>query len=123
MEPLLRLARPEDDVRIGELLVEAFVTTYAKRMPEVVVSEARKTRLRGVVNERAQGAQWVLEWEGSVVGTAMLYRPSTPESEAWIPNAADLRFVAVDPKFQGRGWASKLVETALQEARDWGCGH
>jgi len=48
---VIREARPEDDAAIGELLVEAFVTQYARKLPEVVYTEERKSALRDVANK------------------------------------------------------------------------
>jgi len=56
---VIREARPEDDAAIGELLVEAFVTQYARNLPEVVYTEERKSALRDVANKSIgrRGAQ------------------------------------------------------------------
>ena len=49
---VLREAGPQDDVAIGELLVEAFVSSYARKLPEVTVTEPRKAELRDVASKR-----------------------------------------------------------------------
>ena len=41
---LIREARPEDDAAIGELLVDAYITQYAKKLPEVVDGLRKATR-------------------------------------------------------------------------------
>jgi predicted N-acetyltransferase YhbS len=119
MEPVVREARPEDDARIGELLVEAFVETYARKMPEVRVTEERKAELRAVAEKRKIAAVFVAEVEGQVVGTISIYPPGSHRSEAWKPGSADLRHLAVDPRFHGRGVSTPLIQAAEAKAREW----
>ena len=49
----IRRAEPQDDHTVGELLVTAFVKGYARKLPEVVVTESRKQQLRAVAQKRA----------------------------------------------------------------------
>ena len=53
-EVKVRLARPEDDERLGEILVSGYVTAYARKMPQVVLSDRRKAELREVGKKREQ---------------------------------------------------------------------
>ena len=46
------------------------------------------------------------------------WKPGAPSSEAWLPNAADLRHLAVDPALQGRGLAKPLLDEAERIARE-----
>jgi ribosomal protein S18 acetylase RimI-like enzyme len=101
---IVRPARPEDDARIGALLVETFVATYAKKMPEVVVSERRKADLRDVSRQRSVASVIVAETGEAVVGT----------------NTAELRRMAVNPAHQGRGIASALIDECTRLAAEWG---
>jgi GNAT superfamily N-acetyltransferase len=117
---IIREARPEDDRAVGELLVGGYVTAYARKMPHVVVTEERKRELRAVAQKRAIATVLVAELDGRVVGTVALFRPGAPGSEAWLPGAADLRHLAVDPAEQGRGYSAALLDTAEQIARGWG---
>lgn len=116
----IRHARPEDDARIGELLVEAFVTAYGRKMPEVVVHDRRKADLRDVAGKRAHAAVFVAEMRGEVVGTVTLLRPSDPGSRAWTEKTSDLRYMAVDPRFHGLGISRPLLERCEEQAREWG---
>ena len=100
---IIREARPADDARIGELLVDAFLTVYARKMPEVVYDDARKNELRDVATKRGRALVLVAEDEGKVVGTVAIFPPDAPSSEAWLANAADLRHLAVDPELHGKG--------------------
>lgn len=119
-EPLIRDATAEDDVAVGELLVRAFVDTYARKMPEVVVTEERKGELRAVAEKRRVAHVWVAELNGKVVGTVALWPPGSSRSEAWIKGAADLRHLAVDRNARGLGISRMLIETAEHKA--WSLG-
>src|SRR5690242_581764 len=95
---VVRPARPEDDAAVGELLIEAFVETYARKLPEVVVTERRKAELRAVAEKRAIAHVWVAELDGQRVGTVSLWPPNAPGSEAFVRDAADIRHMAVSPR-------------------------
>jgi predicted N-acetyltransferase YhbS len=117
---VIREARPEDDAAIGELLVEAFITQYAKKLPEVVYTEERKRSLRDTATKREVARVWVAEVDGRVVGTVALWPPGAPGSEAWLPNAADLRHLATAVDFHGKGLSKPLLDEAERVARQWG---
>ena len=114
----VRLARPEDDAAVGRVLVDGYVTAYARKMPDVIVGERRRAELRDVAGKRAQATVLVAEVEGRVSGTVAIWQPGSPQSEAWLPNAADLRHLAVDPALQGQGLARPLLDEAERIARD-----
>lgn len=116
----VREARPEGDAAVGELLVEAFITQYARKLPEVRYGEERKRELRDVAGRRAVARVWVAELEGQVVGTVSLWPPGAPGSEAWLPGAADLRALATHVSWHGRGLAAPLLDEAERAAREWG---
>jgi ribosomal protein S18 acetylase RimI-like enzyme len=119
-EVRVRLARPEDDAALGEILVAGFVTAYACKMPHVVVSDRRKAELRDVAGKRTLATVLVAELDGRVAGTVTIWRPGSPQSEAWLPNAADLRQLAADPAAQGKGLSKPLLDEAERIAReDW----
>lgn len=119
---LVREARPADDARIGQLLVDAFVTAYAKKMPEVVVSDTRKSELLNVAGKRQAATVLVVERDGLVVGTVALFRPESPGSQSWIANYADLRHLATDVAVHGQGYSRVLIERCKDIARrDWNC--
>ncbi|RYZ39569.1 MAG: GNAT family N-acetyltransferase [Myxococcaceae bacterium] len=116
----IREARPEDDGAIGELLVEAYITQYAKKLPEVVYSEERKAFLRDVASRRKDCTILVAELDGEVAGTVALYPPGAPGSEAWLPRTADLRALATAVRFHGQGLAQPLLAETEVLARRWG---
>jgi predicted N-acetyltransferase YhbS len=117
---VIREARPEDDKAVGELLVEAFVTQYAKKLPEVVYTEQRKRELRDVASRRAVATVLVAELDGEIVGTVALFPPGAPGSEAWLPDVADLRGLATAVRYHGSGLARPLMDAAEALARRWG---
>ncbi len=117
---VIRAAEPRDDHAIGELLVRAFVSSYAKKMPEVTVSEQRKADLRAVAAKRAVAQVWVAELEGQVVGTVSVWPVGAAGSEAWLPNAVDLRHLAVDERVRGQGVSTALLDLAERWARESG---
>jgi ribosomal protein S18 acetylase RimI-like enzyme len=120
-EPLVRLARPEDDAAVGALLVDAYLSAYARKMPEVVVDEQRKKDLRDVAAKRAIARVLVVTDggdAGAVVGTVALWPPGAPGSEAWVPGFCDLRHLATAPSVQGRGFSRPLLDEAERLARE-----
>ncbi len=116
----VRVAQPRDDLRVGKIQVDAFVQAYARKMPEVVVDEARKQDLRNIEKRRKFGVVWVAEMDGEVVGTATLFRPGYLGSKAWLPNCAELKFLAVDPQHHGKRISGVILNRCEQLAREWG---
>jgi ribosomal protein S18 acetylase RimI-like enzyme len=86
-------------------------------MPEVVLTDRRKEELRDVASKRKEASVLVLELDGRVVGTVALWVPGSPRSEAWLPEAWDLRHLAFDPAVHGRGLSASLLDGAEQMAR------
>lgn len=119
-EVTIRLAEARDDDAVGELLVSAFVEQYARKMPEVQVTDRRKRELRDVAAKRAVARVFVAERDGRVVGTVALWAPGASGSEAWLPGAFDLRHLAVAEEARGLGVADRLIETCEREALDAG---
>jgi GNAT superfamily N-acetyltransferase len=116
----VREARAEDDAAVGEILVSGYLTRYAQKMPEVVVTDRRKAELRDVASKRKEATVLVLALDGKVVGTVAMWAPGSPQSEAWLPEAWDLRHLAFDPAVHGRGLSGPLLDRAEQIARDSG---
>ncbi len=119
----LRLAEAKDDVAIGELLVEAYVEAYREKMPEVVVGDARKQDLRDVAARRKIAQIILLEKSGTVVGTVAIFPPGAPGSEAWLPNATDLRHLAVARAHHGQGLSKLLLAEAERVSREMKAGY
>jgi len=119
-EVIVREARAEDDVVVGEILVSGYLTRYAQKMPEVVLTGRRKAELRDVASKRKEALVLVAELEGRVVGTVAVWAPGAAASEAWLPEACDLRHLAIDPAVQGRGLSKPLLDEAERRARQMG---
>ncbi|MBI3558202.1 MAG: GNAT family N-acetyltransferase [Deltaproteobacteria bacterium] len=120
----VREATPQDDVRIGEILVEAFVTAYAQKMPEVVVHDERKRELRAVAEKRRHATILVAELDGKIVGTVSIFKPGALGTEAWLADGADLRHLATDVSLHGKGLAGALLSKAEEIVRDvWKAKH
>ena len=117
--PTIRFATAADDAPVGELLVEAFREAYRRKMPEVVLPPERLSDLRNTTQKRLNASVLVAETEGSIVGTVMILKPGAAGTEAWIPNAADLRQLAVGRAWQGLGVASALLDAAESLAWSW----
>jgi predicted N-acetyltransferase YhbS len=113
----VRDASHTDDHAIGELLVAAFERTYARKMPDVVMSEARRAELRDVKAKRAVAKVWVYERRGEVVGTVAVWPAGAARTEAWIPGAVDLRHLAVDESHRGGEISKHLLDEAEAHAR------
>ena len=116
---VVRDAVPADDGAVGELLVAAYMTQYARKLPDVQLSDARLADLRDQADKRTSATVLVAEVDGRIAGAVTIYPPNAPRSEAWIPGAADLRFLAVAVDLQGRGLSHRLLDEAEQRAREW----
>lgn len=116
----IRLAHPGDDLAIGELLLRTFVQTYEKKLPKVATCTQRRRDLLNVTARRRGGVVCVLELGYRIVGTFSLIHPDSPECEAWIPEAANLRCVAIDPEFQGYRFSDFLLKSAVDFSQEWG---
>jgi uncharacterized protein len=121
---LIREAFAEDDQEVGELLVDAFVENYARKLPKVVVGEERRRDLRAVSARRALGARGdacvlVAEVDGRIAGTATLFRGQS-RNYAWTDDSAELRYMAVHREFQGAGISRALLDEARRRAMTWG---
>jgi predicted N-acetyltransferase YhbS len=115
---VIREARASDDAAIGELLVRAFEEQYARKMPEVVITDSRRASLRDVASKRAVAKVWVAERHGQVVGTVTMWPPGVAGSEAWVSGAFDLRHLAVDASQRGSGVSTQLLDAAEAHARE-----
>lgn len=116
----LRLADAKDDLGIGELLVRSFLTTYEKKLPHIQTAPTRIAELLGVRDRRESGEVYIFELGFKMVGTFSLLRSGSKLNEAWMPEAANLRAVAVDPDYQGYGFADMILSSASATARSWG---
>jgi predicted N-acetyltransferase YhbS len=108
----MRLSHEGDDEAIRELLVLSFL------------DEKRATTLGGfslelleVVERRKTGDVIILEHNGRLIGTISVISAQSPQSQSWMPNAAYLRFHAIDPEFHGLGLSELLLAECEERAR------
>mgnify|MGYP001589670146 CR=1 FL=1 len=84
---IVREALPGDDARIGELLVDAFLTVYARKMPEVVYDDARKNDLRDVASKRGRAVVLAAEIDGQGIAKPLLDRAEAIARDEWKVDA------------------------------------
>lgn len=101
----VRLATPEDSAAISEVLYEAFATHRHHYTPEAF--EVVTPKPNEVAGRFAEGPIWVVEIDGSVVGTVSL----TTE-----PEGLYVRSMAVRPEAQGRGIGHRLLDAVDEYA-------
>jgi GNAT superfamily N-acetyltransferase len=109
----VRTAHAADDQAIGELLVDAFVVAYGTKLAKThTVTEPRKADLRNVARKREHGHVLVAEREGQIVGTVTVYPPGSPDAKTWLPDAADLRYLAISSALHGKGLSKAVMDAA-----------
>lgn len=118
----LRPAFPSDDLSVAELLLHTFISTYAQKLPTITTSDERKKELRDVGSRRKQGYVCIAELGYRTIGTFSLIHPESPLSEAWRPNGATLRCLAIDPEFHGLALSELLLDEADRVAGAWNAG-
>lgn len=116
---VVRVAAPEDDQAIGDLLVRTFNETYAKKGFAFPMSPAREADLRDVPARRSEGTVLVALRNGELAGTVSLFPWGAPHNRAWIPGAVDLRQLAVKPELHGHGIGPQLMDEAEGLCRSW----
>ncbi len=117
----IRVATEADDAAIGEVLVDAFVVGYGRKLAAThSVTEERKAELRAVAAKRQAGRVLVAELEGRVVGTVTLYPPGSAAAQTWLPGAVDLRYLATASALHGRGLSRALMDAGEAWARETG---
>jgi GNAT superfamily N-acetyltransferase len=115
----IRPALPSDDLGLAELLIHTFSSTYERKLPSVITTKERKQELRDVSSRRKHGYVGVAELGYRIIGTFSLIHPESPRSEAWNPNGATLRCVAIDPEFHGLRLSELLLQGADRVASAW----
>jgi len=115
----IREAAADEDRAIGEMLVQAYLAQHARKALAIGMTPDREAELRDQRARRAHAHILVAESGGRLAGTVALYPWGAPGSEAWIGGAANLRYLAVDPAFQGRGLSLLLLRHGERIARQW----
>lgn len=110
----VRVARPEEVARAGEIAVAAYAADggldqddpYAKSLADTA-SRAEEAELLVAV-----------DGDGAVLGTVTFCLPGTSWAEVSQPGEVEFRMLAVDPAAQGRGAGTELVRAVLDRARE-----
>lgn len=114
--PDIRLARPEEYERVGEITVEAY------RALEGFNNETGyETELRDVAG-RVRDAEVFVALRGIVVvgGITFVAESTSALSEWEDEGAAGIRMLAIDPSAQGLGIGRKMTEFTIERARALG---
>jgi GNAT superfamily N-acetyltransferase len=118
-----RHAQPADDKAIAALLLNSFLETNNKKMPEVRHNEQRIMELFDVKSRREAGIVIVVEIGREIIATCAMIAPGSSEGEEWTLETAYLRTVAVDPAFHGLGLSGALLGESLRIAEKWNVEH
>lgn len=117
MPVLVREARPEEHVRLGELVVAAY-----RSLPEFD-EPGYEPELRDVARRAREAV--VLAAVDAAAGTLLgcvtyVPGPESPWAELLEPGEAAIRMLAVDPAARGRGAGTALAEACIARAREEG---
>lgn len=111
----IRLVRPDEHERAGEVTAQAYVSSYGTLSDEYVAS------LRDVATRVRAGDVWVaVEPGGEILGTVWVARPDRPLAEVALPGETDFRQLAVAPDARGRGIGEALTRHVIGLARERG---
>ncbi len=110
----LRLARPEDLDRVGEITLTAYedFTTGAE--------DAYRGHLRAAARRAREAELWVAADGDELLGSVTSCPPGSPWRELAGDHEGEFRMLAVDPAHQGRGAGRALVSHCEVRARDHG---
>jgi GNAT superfamily N-acetyltransferase len=108
----IRESTEADDAVVGELLVRSFDYQNSRLMPDVVTTDERRADLRNQAAKRAAATVLVGTIAGKIVGTIAVYLPGVDGNEAWIVDAADVTYLAIDEQYLGRGLSSHFLAEA-----------
>jgi GNAT superfamily N-acetyltransferase len=108
--------QPGDDALIVDLH-RAGYAPYGPRFGPLFCNFVAETVAEGALDDPASGRVWFAEMSGRAVGcAAMVNRPGTDDA----PGRGQLRWVVLLPEVRGAGLGRRLVELALDYARDQG---
>lgn len=107
----VRLARPEEHDRVGELTVRAYAAfTLGPADPYVAV-------LRDAAARAAGGELWVAVDGDLLLGNVTYCPPGSAYREVSRDDEGEFRMLAVDPEARGRGAGTALARLCEDRAR------
>ncbi|WP_286900034.1 GNAT family N-acetyltransferase [Thermocrispum sp.] len=111
----VRVARPEEYRRAGELVFEAYdADGHVAADPDPEFG----AELRDAATRAEHGDLLVAEGPGGrLLGTVTVVLPGSPLAEVAQPGEAELRMLATDRAARGRGVGTALLEAAIARAR------
>ncbi len=116
----IRVATSEDDTAVAELLVNSYRQAYGRAPSGMRLSEERIQDLKDVAKRRAKGCVVVAEQDGRIVGSASVLRPGDPDCKAWMPEMAEIKYMAVEAEYRGKNVSRALLTEATMCALAWG---
>lgn len=112
----IRIARPDELARIGELTAAIYVAAGY-----ISPSSAYITKLRDAVSRAAQAELFVAVHDGEPTGTVTYCRHGSAWAQLTRPGEAEFRMLAVVPAARGLGLGDALVRRCIARAREDGC--
>ncbi len=110
----VRLARPDEHERVGELTVRAYATfTLGPADPYVA-------RLRDATSRAAGAELWVAVVGDRLLGNVTYCPPGSPWREIGRDDEGEFRMLAVDPDARGTGAGTALAVHCEERAREHG---
>ena len=110
----VRLARPDEHERVGELTVRAYATfTLGPADPYVA-------RLRDAAARAAGAELWVAAAGERLLGNVTYCPPGSPWREIGRADEGEFRMLAVDPDARGTGAGTALAVHCEERAREHG---
>ena len=118
MSITIRPAGPADDDRIADLVVRAYIGGGHVGPDDDYVQQLRATADR---RQHAEVLVATTSGDGAkVAGTITAVPGGTAYAELAAEGSLEIRMLAVDPDFAGRGIGRRLLEAVLDRARDLG---
>jgi ribosomal protein S18 acetylase RimI-like enzyme len=112
---VVRLARPGDYARIGELTVEVYV-----RGGLISADSSYVSTLADAADRAAKAELLVAEVGGEIAGAVAYCPPGSPYAELAGPDEGEFRMLAVLERARGTGIGRALVQACVERAREAG---
>jgi GNAT superfamily N-acetyltransferase len=114
---LVRVARPEEYARVGELTIAAYKTLERDHL-----EDGYEQQILDVAGRAASAEVLVaVDGEGRVLGACTFVTDAASPWMEWTePDETELRLLAVDALARGRGVGQALVEACIERTRALG---